>query len=230
MTSPENPGRVLIVDDDPTSIQITSLALRRGGFNVCCSSDGRQVLAAIENFDPDVVLLDLVMPGRDGFELCRLIRTNKLTAKVAVIMITGIHDSQTRQRGIRCGANDYITKPFEAEELIIRVNNAAKLARAEANLDKCRRELYEVRNLQRDAMKEFMARGHDFLETIEEKLEGLKDVEEEEDESSNAHHTGPVRPESGGERSTTPPPASSSTDEPPQQGWGRNVTPAESAS
>jgi DNA-binding response OmpR family regulator len=183
---------VLIVDDDPTSIQISSLALRRAGFCVCCSTDGRHVLASIEKFEPDVVLLDLVMPGRDGFELCRLIRTNARTAKVSVIMITGMNDSQTRQRGIRCGANDYITKPFETEDLIIRVTNAAKLKRAEESLRECRRELYEVRNIQRDAMKEFMERGHDFLEKIEERLDGW--AEEEEEEDPIAEHTGPVRP------------------------------------
>ena len=128
-------GRVLVVDDDPANVQIVTSVLSVSGFLVDSALDGRQAIPRMEDFNPDAVLLDLMMPGRDGFELCRLMRVNPRFAHTSVVMITGLQDMDARQRGLECGATDFILKPWKPEDLVIRVRNAVALRRSADDLE-----------------------------------------------------------------------------------------------
>ena len=127
------------------NIQIVTSVLSMSGFLVDSAMDGRQALPKIEEFSPDAVLLDLLMPGRDGFELCRLIRVNPRLARISIIIVTGIQDLEARQRGLGCGATDYVRKPWKPEDLVLRVRNAVQLKRAAENLDFAYREIDRLR-------------------------------------------------------------------------------------
>lgn len=139
-------GRILIVDDDPMNIQIVTSVLSISGFLVDSAMDGRQALPKMEDLQPDAVLLDLMMPGRDGFELCRLIRVNPRLAKTSVIIVTGLQDIEARQRGLQCGATDYVCKPWKPEDLVLRVRNAVEMKRAAEELDLAYKEIDKLRD------------------------------------------------------------------------------------
>ncbi len=143
-------GRVLIVDDDPMNIQIVTSVLSMSGFLVDSAMDGRQALPRMEDFQPDAVLLDLMMPGRDGFELCRLIRVNPRLARTSVIIVTGLQDIEARQRGLSCGATDYVLKPWKPEDLVLRVRNAVEMKRAAEELELAYREIDRLRDQVRE--------------------------------------------------------------------------------
>ncbi|MBM3133276.1 MAG: response regulator [Chloroflexi bacterium] len=112
--------RVLMVDDDPVIVKFVSANLRARGFEVVTAEDGEAALRAMEQTTPNLVLLDLLMPGIDGFEVCRRIRRN---SAVPIIVLTAIGESSTRLELLSLGANDYITKPFDVADLLRRVRS-----------------------------------------------------------------------------------------------------------
>ncbi|GAA3382770.1 response regulator [Cryptosporangium minutisporangium] len=114
-------GLVLIVDDDTEITALVAMNLRFEGFDVVVASDARSGLAAIERHRPDLVLLDVMMPRVDGYELCRQLRASPLTAALPIIMLTAKDLSADRIQGLTAGADDYIVKPFDLSELVARV-------------------------------------------------------------------------------------------------------------
>ena len=121
--------RVLVVDDDPTIAEVVVGYLRRAGFEVDSAADGRAALAACVPDLPDLVVLDLVMPGMDGLEVCRQLRRR---APVPVIMLTAMGEAEDRVLGLELGADDYVTKPFSPRELVLRVESVLRRAGAPA--------------------------------------------------------------------------------------------------
>ncbi len=132
------------------NVQIMTSVLSMSGFLVDSALDGRQALPKMEDFSPDVVLLDLLMPGRDGFELCRLIRVNPKFARTSVVIVTGLQDIEARHRGLGCGATDFVLKPWKPEDLVLRVRNAVELKRSAENLETAYREIDRLRENLRD--------------------------------------------------------------------------------
>lgn len=116
-------GSVLIIEDDDRIRRIVSIALRREGLEVTEAGSGEEGLAALAERPHDIVLLDLVLPGRSGFEVCREIRRVSTTP---VIMVTARADSSDVIAGLEAGADDYVTKPFVAEELTARIRALAR--------------------------------------------------------------------------------------------------------
>jgi len=139
-------GRVLVIDDEPMNIQVVTSVLSMSGFLVDSATDGRQALPRMRDFSPDAVLLDLMMPGRDGFELCRLIRVDPKLARISVIIVTGVQELEARHRGLSCGATDYMTKPWKPEDLVLRVRNAVELKRSSERLEVAYKEIDKLRN------------------------------------------------------------------------------------
>lgn len=130
----QGPGhRVLVVDDDRNLRKIISTNLELAGFTVETAADGREALAKIEGLQPDVVLLDLMMPFMDGYEVARTIRghQNPTIANVPIIILTAKSETDDKLRGFEAGADDYITKPFGPQELLARVR--AKIRRVEVD-------------------------------------------------------------------------------------------------
>ncbi|MFI5954120.1 response regulator [Cryptosporangium sp. NPDC051539] len=124
--SPHGEGLVLVVDDDTAITALVAMNLRFEGFEVLVANDARGGLAAIERHRPDLVLLDVMMPRVDGYELCRQLRASPLTAALPIIMLTAKDLSADRIQGLTAGADDYITKPFDLTELIARVRNTLR--------------------------------------------------------------------------------------------------------
>ena len=111
-------GRVLVVDDDTALAEMIGIILRGEGLEVSACSDGASALDAVRRTRPDLVLLDLMLPGVDGFEVCRRIRAESM---VPVVMLTARSDTSDVVRGLEVGADDYVPKPFKPKELVARV-------------------------------------------------------------------------------------------------------------
>jgi two-component system response regulator MtrA len=111
-------ARVLVVDDDPALAEMLGIVLRGEGFEPAFVSDGDAALGAFRREKPDVVLLDLMLPGTDGIEVCRQIRAE---SGVPIVMLTAKGDTEDVVRGLETGADDYLVKPFKPKELVARV-------------------------------------------------------------------------------------------------------------
>lgn len=116
-------GYILVVEDDVNLRTMLQLQLERAGYRVHTAEDGEEGLRSIRDELPDLVLLDVIMPGMDGYEVCRCIKNDVVTANIPIIMLTSRADSEDKLRGLGRGANDYITKPYELGELLARVRN-----------------------------------------------------------------------------------------------------------
>lgn len=118
--SPENmaPGTILVVDDEPKVCELLRAYLERSGYAVACAGDGRMALTEVEHRHPDLVLLDLNLPGIDGIEVCKTLRR---TSDIPIIMLTARDEEADRIVGLELGADDYVTKPFSPREVVARV-------------------------------------------------------------------------------------------------------------
>ncbi|SFL81105.1 two-component system, OmpR family, response regulator [Paenibacillus sp. 1_12] len=111
--------KILLVDDEPNILQFLELGLQNEGFEVKCAQDGIAAINLIKQFQPHVAILDVMMPGMDGFEVCRML---KKTENVAVIMLTAKDEVDDRVKGLTLGADDYMVKPFSFDELLARIH------------------------------------------------------------------------------------------------------------
>jgi len=112
---------ILVVDDDRDVAQTIKLALKRRNFQVQLAYSGMEALKMLRFYQPDLIILDVIMPGIDGFQVCRRLRTNADTADLPIIFLTARGQDDDRIEGLRAGADDYLSKPFNLEELILRV-------------------------------------------------------------------------------------------------------------
>jgi len=122
---------VLIVEDDPDTSELIAFGLDRAGYEVRVASDGTAAMAAAQSADIDLVLLDVVVPGVSGTDVCRRLRAAAHTAGLPIIMVTARARAVDAERAFEAGADDYIVKPFSPRELVIRIEQAlARVARA----------------------------------------------------------------------------------------------------
>lgn len=129
MSTPAAPARILVVDDDPTVAEVVTGYLRRAGHTALHAPDGPAALAEAAAGAVDLVVLDLMLPGIDGLEVCRRLRADR---PVPVIMLTARGDEEDRIAGLEMGADDYVTKPFSPRELVLRVDSVLRRARSGA--------------------------------------------------------------------------------------------------
>jgi adenylate cyclase len=120
--------RVLVVDDQPQNIRLLEAILAPRGYDVRPASSGEEALAAIDQSDVDLVLLDIVMPGLDGYQVCHAIRERPATAYLPVVMVTASGDEQ-KIKALEAGADDFLTKPINQSELLARVASLARIKR-----------------------------------------------------------------------------------------------------
>jgi diguanylate cyclase (GGDEF)-like protein len=116
-------GRILVVEDDVSLRTILRMQLERAGYEVRAAQDGEEALRMVDEDMPDLILLDVMMPGMNGYEVCHALKSEVTTANIPVIMLTARSEQEDRIRGLSGGANDYLTKPYEVEELLVRVKN-----------------------------------------------------------------------------------------------------------
>jgi DNA-binding response OmpR family regulator len=126
VTNADQPGRIVVVDDDPTVADVVERYLVRDGHTVQCAHDGYEALRLIAERPPDLVVLDLMLPGIDGLEVCRRLRERW---PIPVVMLTALGDESERLAGFETGADDYVTKPFSPRELAMRVRSVLRRAR-----------------------------------------------------------------------------------------------------
>lgn len=173
--SPDNPclGRVLVVDDIAANVRLLAGILKVADYDVLTAESGADALQKVEEFAPDVVLLDVMMPEMDGFEVCRRLRENPHTAALPVVMVTALHETEDRVRALEAGADDFLTKPVNEIEVVARVKSLVRVKRGRDELESTLSDLQRAESL-RDSLASMLV--HDLrapLTTILAPLEML---------------------------------------------------------
>ncbi len=138
------PSRILLVDDEPAPRAGLEILLRREGFEVLGVADGASALEHCAEFRPDLVLLDIVMPGLDGFEVCRRIKAAPETRLTPVVLITGLSAVSDRIQGINAGADDFLSKPIDFSELLARTRSLLRLKNYTDELENAEAVLFSL--------------------------------------------------------------------------------------
>ena len=147
--------KILVVDDDPAINEMLTIVLEAEGFQTSSVTDGVEAVPAFRSFDPDLILLDLMLPGMNGIDICREIRKE---SAVPVVMLTAKTDTVDVVLGLESGADDYITKPFKPKELVARIR--ARLRRT----DETPADVFEVGDLVVDVPQHTVTRGNEEIQ------------------------------------------------------------------
>jgi two-component system sensor histidine kinase ChiS len=122
-------ARILIVEDDPANIDLLKAQLSDQGYSIETAQDGEEALRRVVQERPDLVLLDIMLPKRSGFEVCKIIKAKPETRSIPIIMVTALKDMESRVKGITVGADDFLTRPVDRSELIARVKSMLRIKR-----------------------------------------------------------------------------------------------------
>jgi len=142
-----NPSTILIVDDQPTNLKMLFSFLQESGFKVLVAQSGESAITKLDKVAPDLILLDVMLPGLDGFETCRRLKATAETQDIPVIFMTALSESLDKIKGLKVGAVDYITKPFQQEEVLARIENQLKIRRLSAQLEAQNQQLQQSQSL-----------------------------------------------------------------------------------
>ncbi|MEG4230741.1 response regulator [Microcoleus sp. Pol11C3] len=132
MSSPE---LILVVDDTPANLEVVCETLSDAGYEVATAINGDRALKRVQAYPPDLILLDVQMPGIDGFETCQRLKADPKTASIPIIFMTALSDADSKEKGFVLGAVDYITKPFQEKEMLARVKTHLQLRQLTKNLE-----------------------------------------------------------------------------------------------
>ncbi len=157
--------RILVVDDTPANIRLLTDALEPRGYEILAASNGDAGLKIASRAAPDLILLDVMMPGRDGYDICRTLKATEHLRAIPVLFITAKHETESVLRGFRAGAVDYILKPFESEEVLTRVETHLRLSRLTRE--------FAARNAELEAEIDRRRSAEDAREAANEKLTTL---------------------------------------------------------
>ncbi|MDF1692435.1 MAG: response regulator [Zhongshania sp.] len=133
--------QILLVDDNPTNLQVLFKTLEGSGYRLLAARDGKAALFTARKARPALILLDVMMPGMDGFEVCERLKADPETANIAIIFLSALTDSQSKVHGLAIGGVDYIAKPFQTDEVLARVRTHVKIQRLERALARRNSEL-----------------------------------------------------------------------------------------
>ncbi|MBD2435509.1 sensor histidine kinase [Nostoc sp. FACHB-110] len=129
------PMHILLVDDNPNNLKVLSEAIQGCGWKALMATDGESAIEQTEYAHPDLILLDVMMPGLDGFETCRRLKASDITQNIPIIFMTALSDATDKVKGLEIGAVDYITKPFQQEEVIARLKLHLKISQLTRTLE-----------------------------------------------------------------------------------------------
>ena len=141
---PDSKGTVLAVDDDPGALEALAEALSTLRFRVWGATDGGSALALAQRHQPDVILLDVMMPGMDGYELCAQLKQDPETRLIPVVFLTGHGTREARLHGLEAGATDFLSKPCDLVELEVRVRNLVEFRRLTLELDSAEQMVFSI--------------------------------------------------------------------------------------
>lgn len=134
-TTPDRPARVLIADDNPQGVELLEAYLSETDYDIQTAADGEETLKKVRSWQPDVILLDIMMPKISGFEVCKRLRADPATRDIAILMVTALDQPSDVDRAVEAGTDDFLTKPINKAELLLRVRAALKSRRAKGPLD-----------------------------------------------------------------------------------------------
>src|SRR4029453_11169242 len=140
-TPAEDADRILLVDDDVTNLDVLRHTLDGRGFPLLVTRSGENAIEVARRVQPLLILLDIVMPGIDGYETCRRLKADPETREAAVIFLSSLDDTKDKVRGLEAGAVDFVSKPFQREEVVARVNTHLTLQRLRRQLEARNTEL-----------------------------------------------------------------------------------------
>jgi signal transduction histidine kinase len=172
MTLPIEPQNytILIVDDNPTNLGVVSGYLKNFGFTILIARSGEKALKRIEHTRPDIILLDVMMPGLDGFETCRQLKANKATEHIPVIFMTALAETKDKVRGFEAGAVDYVTKPLQQEEVLARLTTHLRLRELTERLEQKVHERTEALNIAYHTLERLDKAKSEFIYIISHEL------------------------------------------------------------
>lgn len=173
MTEDFNSHSILVVDDNHNNLEVLSETLTKAGFQVAVAIDGENALEQIQYYKPELILLDVMMPGIDGYQTCRRIKSNPDTFDIPIIFMTALTDTEHKVKGFALGAVDYITKPFQREEVLARVRVQLQLRNLARTLEGQNRML-KKEILQRERVESSLLKlNQDLEERVEERTNKL---------------------------------------------------------
>jgi PleD family two-component response regulator len=135
---------ILIVDDNPDNLRLLSGILSTSGYRVRPVSNGAHAIVSIEKESPALILLDIMMPGMDGYEVCRELKSNEQTASIPIIFISALDEISNKTRAFSIGGVDYITKPFNSEEVLARIKTHLTMSQLVTELEERNRQLQQA--------------------------------------------------------------------------------------
>src|SRR5680860_309561 len=154
---------ILIADDIPKNLQLLGTLLTKAGYKTEAVTKGMQVVPSVEKFNPDLILLDVMMPDKNGFKVCKELQSNPKYADIPVIFLMRNAEQQDVIEGLRVGGSDYITKPFNSRELLMRVKTHVELKRSK---DKIIRQKQQLQQAKATKDKLYSVIGHDFKNAL----------------------------------------------------------------
>lgn len=132
-------NRVLIADDNPTNVELLEAYLADKDYEIGIAVDGKDTLQKVVDFQPDIILLDIMMPKMSGFEVCKQLKENAATKEIMILMVTALNELGDIERAVAAGCDDFLTKPVNKLELVKRVENMLRLRDVTDELERLRR-------------------------------------------------------------------------------------------
>jgi DNA-binding response OmpR family regulator len=158
---------ILIVDDEPTNVDMLSQELEEEGYNLLAACDGEEALIKVQEHQPDLILLDVMMPKVDGFTVCRILKGSGKTILIPVILLTALRAHEDRVRGIEAGADDFISKPFDRDELLAKIRALLRQKRQRDALEKNLKEQLQSTTKDLEHARLELARAQERIEMLE---------------------------------------------------------------
>jgi two-component system alkaline phosphatase synthesis response regulator PhoP len=140
----ERRSRILIADDNQPNVELMEAFLAEVDCDIAIAVDGRDTLAKVASFQPDLILLDVMMPKLSGFEVCKQIKSDPRTKGIMVLMVTALNERGDIERGVDSGTDDFLSKPVNKVELVKRVENMLKLRHISDELERLRRYIQDL--------------------------------------------------------------------------------------
>lgn len=164
-------AKILIVDDEENIVELLRYSLMQQGYETIVAYDGKEAKEKIDNENPNLILLDLMLPEINGFELCKYVRNKKETADIPIIMITAKNHEQDKYTGFEIGTDDYITKPFLVKEVVHRVKAVLRRSNIKVEDEKLQ---HTIKDLQIDVEKHIITKNGNKIELTLKEFELLK--------------------------------------------------------